>query len=957
MIRWSVCALLLLSIGLSELRATHIVGGELNYTCLGNDQYRLELTIFRDCFNGNPNAFFDNPAAIGLFDANNELVDNFEIPFDFNLNDTLQPVLSNPCLVVPPNVCVHTTTYTQTVTIPYLPGGYTLAYQRCCRNQTINNIIDPLDSGATYSANISEAALLACNSNPQFNDWPPLYICVNEPIDFDQSAVDADGDSLVYRLCTPQLGGAPSATGGSPQPNPPNPPPYELVNWVPGFDENNMLNGGGGNDLTIDPNTGFLTGVPTIIGQFVVGICVEEYRNGQLISTTRRDFQYNVGDCDLAVSSFFAPGIQCDDNNVSFSNQSSGSSIFEWNFGDPANPGVNSTLAEPTYTYPDTGTYLVQLIVNAGFPCVDTAYRTVRIQETTIAADFDVTYTECSDSIYVAISDTSVDTVFVPVAWQWTSSDGQSSALQNPTFAFAGTDPIFLTLTVTSSNGCTRTLAQAIDAGQVIAPQFDQTALSACNGETLALNPTATGNYTYQWSPADALSDPSAANPTVVVDMSYDFSVTVTDPVTGCTLEETISVAVFNPNLLPPDTLRPCFGESVALFPGATANYAYAWSPAALLDDPALPNPSYLATADANFTGIVTASDGGGTCSDTVQVSVRVGGAGQFAAMPDTVLCAPTVLVTVDAPGFDDLTWSQLADFSEITAFGSSFLSAVSGSTTYYVRGESPDGCERIDSVNVALLGVGLSLPDTSFCRGDTLRFSAPQIASATYQWTPENLILQGQGTNTVLLVPAATGTLTVTVDNGTACTAAATAQLTLLGERPSLFVSADPIDLFRGQTTQLLAESDPGTTYRWTPAATLDDPERPDPTAAPTTDTYYEVTVTNDAGCVTRGGIQIRLNPPTCDAPLIFIPSGFTPNGDGRNDAWQVYGTPIDELHVWVYNRWGELVWETTDPGAAWDGSFKGKALPSDAFGYYVEARCFDGEVFTQKGNVTLVR
>ena len=93
----------------AQLRATHIVGGEMNYTCLGNDEYEITLTIFRDCFNGNPQAWFDDPASIGIFNADNELLD--EIRIELMGNDTLDPVLTSECLVVPPDVCVHTTTY------------------------------------------------------------------------------------------------------------------------------------------------------------------------------------------------------------------------------------------------------------------------------------------------------------------------------------------------------------------------------------------------------------------------------------------------------------------------------------------------------------------------------------------------------------------------------------------------------------------------------------------------------------------------------------------------------------------------------------------------------------------------------------------------------------------------------------------------------------------------------
>jgi len=133
-------------------QASHIVGGEITYECLGNDSYRISL----------------------------------EVPGD---------------------VCVHTTHYEKVVTLPPIPGGYQFVYQRCCRNQTISNIINPDHAGMTLLTYMSEQSMLDCNSGPDFTFIPPIFICVNKPIVFDHSAVDAEGDSLVYKLCTPYHGG------------------------------------------------------------------------------------------------------------------------------------------------------------------------------------------------------------------------------------------------------------------------------------------------------------------------------------------------------------------------------------------------------------------------------------------------------------------------------------------------------------------------------------------------------------------------------------------------------------------------------------------------------------------------------------------------------------------------------------------------------------------------------
>lgn len=364
------------------LRASHIVGGELTYECLGNNQYRIALDIYRDCYNGNPNAYFDDPARIGLFNSSNLLLQTFDMPFS-GMDDTLSVILSDPCFVEPGDVCVHTTHYEKIVNLPPIPGGYVLSYQRCCRNQTISNIWTPDEVGMTLTLYISEASMLDCNSSPDFTFLPPVYVCANQPISFDHSAVDPEGDSLVYKLCTPLHGASPF----DPYPLVPSSPPYDSVPWIdPPYNVFDML--GSSNDpLTIDSQTGLLTGTPEVIGQFVVGVCVEEYRNGELFTAIRRDFQYNVRPCGQTVAAFFSEEVQCNDLTVSFINQSiTELPNYLWYFEYP-NTSIFSTAENPVHTYPDVGTYTVALIVNPGESCVDTFMQEIHLEAYTAQAE------------------------------------------------------------------------------------------------------------------------------------------------------------------------------------------------------------------------------------------------------------------------------------------------------------------------------------------------------------------------------------------------------------------------------------------------------------------------------------------------------------------------------------------------------------------------------------------
>lgn len=601
-----------------RLSATHIVGGEITYKCLGNNQYEITLTVYRDCYTGVP--WFDSPASIGIFDANWNLKEELLLFWDPSSNDTLPIVLSNPCLTVPPDVCAHGTRYIGVVELPVQPGGYHIVYQRCCRNKLIRNIVAPLATGITIISSVSEQVLLECNNSAVFNSWPPVAICVHEPIDFDHSASDPDGDSLVYRLCTP-LHGADSI---APIPQPPHPGPYAEVVWKdPPYNFTNML---GGDPLTIDPMTGFLTGVPNTIGNFVVGVCVDEYRNGELISTSRRDFQYNVSQCGQPVSAFFVPEVVCDTLGVKFLNQGLQTHNYLWFFDWNGNQNMVSTVYSPTFYYPDTGYYTIALIAEPDDPCRDTSFQTIHVTDSELALDFDVDYPLCAAGNYTVVAeDLSSDPVHGIVSrfWELSNANGvvAGSDQENPNFSLIEGGDYQLTLTVTSGNGCTKTKTVPFTViSKLIETPFSD--LTICEGDSVALNPGGNPLFTYIWSPAGTLSGSAAPNPTAFPIETTTYAVTVTYD--GCTEIDSLTVAIMDPGTLTatatPTSILP--GGSSQLQAVATNGTNFIWEPASTLSDPAIANP--IASPLVTTTYIVTMPFSTNcVLTDTVTVEVR----------------------------------------------------------------------------------------------------------------------------------------------------------------------------------------------------------------------------------------------------------------------------------------------------------------------------------------------
>jgi len=231
-----------------------------------------------------------------------------------------------------------------------------------------------LVQGATFTTTIPGTNLLPGENNScaRFTHLPPVALCQNAEFFFDHSATDPDGDSLSYELCTPMLGG----TTDAPAPSQPTAPPYIPVSWGNGFSAGNPITSNP--QFVIDPITGQMSGTATQLGQFVIGVCVSEYRDGVLINTTNRDFQFNVTICDPNI---FASGPAdfefCVGETVQFDNNSVNGTFYHWDFGVSDIESDTSSVFSPSYTYENSGTYHITLIVNRGWPCADTAYSTV----------------------------------------------------------------------------------------------------------------------------------------------------------------------------------------------------------------------------------------------------------------------------------------------------------------------------------------------------------------------------------------------------------------------------------------------------------------------------------------------------------------------------------------------------------------------------------------------------
>jgi len=288
----------ILSFTFYNASATHLAGQDFTYKLVdsvdGVYHYLVSLSIYQDCLNGQPGQIIlDNPAYLAIYNGLGSLISSDSVYYSYS--DTMTISAISPCSSASVSVCSWKKTFTKDYYLTTSASGYIIVYQRCCLNFPIN-LVDPGDHGMTATCSIPPYGITLYNNSAVFTNYPPFIIGIDEPIAFDFSATDADGDSLSYELCS-----AYDYSGSymDIKPYPPSPPPFVPLTYIPGLSYSNPMNCSV--PISIDPATGLLIGTPNVTGTYLLSVCCNEWRSGVLINTVQREFEFTVATCPLGV--------------------------------------------------------------------------------------------------------------------------------------------------------------------------------------------------------------------------------------------------------------------------------------------------------------------------------------------------------------------------------------------------------------------------------------------------------------------------------------------------------------------------------------------------------------------------------------------------------------------------------------------------------------------------------
>ena len=457
-----------------------------------------------------------------------------------------------------------------------------------------------------------------------------------------------------------------------------------------------------------------------------------------------------------------------------------------------------------------------------------------------------------------------------------------------------------------------------------------------CEGEEAQLD--GGGNGELSWFPPTGLTADDIPNP--VASPVSTTTYTLTDVTLCGTASTEVTVEVIQMVTDPSGDTQICLGDGAPLSvssPQPEADgWTYAWSPTAGLSDPDVANPVASPTSTTTYTVNITTPEG---CTRTHEMTVDV-----VAAVPGDSIY-PTVPLCIgqstllQADEGSTWTWSPTVGLSNPAS--QTPIASPSETTTYTVTISNLCG-EGTDEVTVELIVPEAFVePGGWICAGEPFPVSAS--GGVSYQWVPGSLVTNpGAAQTTVVTETSQTFTAYVTDADG--CVASAEVDV-LVWERPEVEAGPDQRqDWLEPTFLYGSVQGAPIDSLWWSPADPLSCSDCLIPEVLLQEDMNFTLHVIDTNGCRSADVVQVEFNYP------LYVPSGFTPDGDGLNDGWRPEGawlngagtyllglpdaTLLPGYRLEVWDRWGTCIWATEDPRAYWTGGVGGPGMAPGAGG-----------------------
>jgi len=456
-----------------------------------------------------------------------------------------------------------------------------------------------------------------------------------------------------------------------------------------------------------------------------------------------------------------------------------------------------------------------------------------------------------------------------------------------------------------------------------------------CKDDSTSLQ--ALGGLQYQWLPSISLSDTGSSKPTAFPDSNQTYYVTIKNK-QGCTAYDTVDINVNDPPSITLDKNRSiCQGDSLQLSPNLSDADSIQWSPTNGISDPYVANP--IISPQDSTTYYLSGYNACGQDLDSFTIHVNplptisINGT-------DTVCNGQDVLLTANSNG--KIKWSTGQKDDSIT------ISSIQQDTFITAQAVTDSGCYaneqfQVNSQKPPKLGFS---GDTTICEGVSITVNS--TSDAFNDWSTGD---QGQS---ITFTPFSDTSIYL-INNSTICQNFGDTVQVLVDSVPT--VDGKPDTIVEKSSSVKLRVSQ-GTPSYW---QTLSGNEVScnrcgQPIVDVEEETAIEVTKNNNE-CLAKDTITIQIKERNCDN-IVGVPTAFTPNDDGDNDYFRILGNSkdVEVKELFVYNRWGNKVYDYHVDGPKWDGNHNQRKQENEVYAYHFVYKC-DDKVIKETGNVTLIK
>ena len=544
--------------------------------------------------------------------------------------------------------------------------------------------------------------------------------------------------------------------------------------------------------------------------------------------------------------------------------------------------------------------------------------------------------------------------------WSVTYNDGSTSTSvttsSSPYVITANAAATYTVTSVTDANCSGTSTGSAIVSVTPLPSATVSGGGAICAGQSINVNIALTGTapWTITYNDGTTATTVTANSSPYVINANASGTYTVTNLTdANCigTSSGSAAVILIAPIATATATPSSCSGTDGSIIlsgNGGIAPYTYSIDNGATYQS----STTFNGLVPATYNGLRVRDANG--CTATASATVILNNTIFLSIGPDTTICVgQTVMFTpVTNPQTNVFLWSP-ATYLDSAAVKNA--SATPPSTITYTLTAQWGLCSIADNITVNVIEkpVADAGNDTIICLNGTaiLRGSVSGNAGpVSYLWSPATGVKDSTKAVTTAS-PAVTTRYTLKVTDLTGCGFTATDDVLVSVQPPVRAFAGNDTNAVKGQPHQLMGSG--GVQYLWSPTAPLNNPAIQNPLATLYADTKFTLIVRDVAGCVGFDTVFIKVY----DGPQYYVPNVFSPNGDGLNDVFRPI--PVGMVNTqWfrVYNRWGELVFETNQWLKGWDGTYKGKKQPIDVYVWVVKGTDKNGKPIDGKGTVTLI-